>query len=34
MPDELADIVADWIAVTTLVVTVNPPLDRPAGMVT
>lgn len=33
-PAELADIVEDWLAVTTLVPTVNTPLDRPAGMVT
>jgi len=32
-PAELADIVEDWLAVTTLVPTVNTPLDSPAGTV-
>lgn len=33
-PDELADMVDDWTAVTAVVPAVNTPLDRPAGMVT
>ena len=33
-PAELADIVEEWTAVTTVVTTVNAPFDRPAGMVT
>jgi hypothetical protein len=32
--DEVADIVEDCTVVTTLVPTVNTPLDRPAGIVT